>query len=176
MGANRLFVSIGGLLVLTVLISGCSRDNADLDAYIASVKQRPSREIAPIPAIESYIPFEYPEHERDPFDKSIVAPKLLPEEISRSNIKINRNRPKEYLEGYPLDALKMVGTLKQQGELWALIKTPDGTVQRVKKGNYLGQNHGRITAINDSRVELIEIVPDGLGGYKERPASIALSN
>lgn len=157
-------------------LAGCGRDNSDLDAYIASVKAQPAGEIPPIPAIQSYIPFEYPEHTLDPFDKTIVSPRMLPHEVSQSNIKIDRSRPKEFLENFPLDALKMVGTLMQSGSLWALIKTPDGTIQRVRNANHLGQNHGRVTQISESRLDLIEIVPDGLGGYKERPASIALSN
>lgn len=168
-------IALGILLGLTGL-SGCTGNNSDLDAYIASVKEQPAGEIPPIPAIQSYIPFEYPNHALDPFDKSIVSPKMLPNELSDSSVKIDRNRPKEFLESFPLDALKMVGTLTQNKELWALIKTPDGTIQRVRTSNHLGKNHGRVTQIKETKLELIEIVPDGLGGYKERPASIALSN
>lgn len=172
--AQRLITPV--LLLGLISLVGCTSNNSDLDSYIENVKKEPAGEIPPIPAVQSYIPFEYPNHALDPFDKSIVSPKMLPKELSNSKIKIDRNRPKEFLESFPLDALKMVGTLTQNGELWALIKTPDGTVQRVRKSNHLGQNHGRVTQISESKLELVEIVPDGLGGYKERPASIALSN
>ena len=69
----------------------------------------------------------------------------------------------------------MVGTLEQEGTRWALIRTPDETIQRVKKDNYMGLNRGRIMDITQSRVELVEIVPDGFGGWKKRENEIALS-
>ena len=164
------------MLALLAGLGGCEQDNQDLRDYIKEVKSQPAGAIPPIPVIPPYDPFVYPEHLRDPFDSSIVAPDLMPIPKSTSGIQIDRNRPKEYLESFPLDALRMVGTLKQQGSLWALLKTPDGTIQRVRVGNYAGQNYGRITRITETKVELTEIVPDGFGGYKERPAAIALSN
>lgn len=165
-----------GILLLAVALSGCDQDNQDLRDYIDDIKSQPTGGIPPIPVIPPYDPFEYPEHVRDPFDSSIVAPDLVPIPKSASGIQIDRNRAKEFLESYPLDALKMVGTMQHQGSLWALLQTPDGTIQRVRVGNYAGQNYGRITKITDMKVELVEIVPDGFGGYKERPAAIALSN
>ena len=66
------------------------------------------------------------------------------------------------------------GTLDRKGEMWALVQTPDGTIHRVKTGNYLGQNDGRITAIEEERVNLVELIPNGRGGYLERQASLAL--
>lgn len=164
------------VLLLAAGLTGCQNDNQDLRDYIDEIKAQPTGGIPPIPVIPPYDPFEYPEHLRDPFDSSIVAPDLVPIPKSTSGIQIDRNRPKEFLESFPLDALRMVGTMQQQGSLWALLKTPDGTIQRVRVGNYAGQNYGRITRITDMKVELIEIVPDGFGGYKERPASIALSS
>jgi type IV pilus assembly protein PilP len=164
-----------GILLATGL-QGCSQSNQDLRDYIDEIKSQPTGDIPPIPVIPPYDPFEYPEHFRDPFDASIVAPDLQPMPQSTSGIRIDKNRAKEYLESFPLDALHMVGTMQQNGSLWALLKTPDGTIQRTRVGNYAGQNYGRITKITDMKVELIEIVPDGFGGYKERPASIALSN
>ena len=165
-----------GILLLAVALSGCDQDNQDLRDYIDDIKSQPTGGIPPIPVIPPYDPFEYPEHVRDPFDSSIVAPDLVPIPKSASGIQIDRNRAKEFLESYPLDALKMVGTMQHQGSLWALLQMPDGTIQRVRVGNYAGQNYGRITKITDMKVELVEIVPDGFGGYKERPAAIALSN
>ena len=85
------------------------------------------------------------------------------------------NRRREALEAFPLDALKMVGTLAQKDGVWAIIKAPDGLVYRVTRNNYLGQNYGRITKISEDKVELVEIVPDGLGGWQERRASLVLA-
>jgi len=93
---------------------------------------------------------------------------------SGSKVRPDLNRPREPLEEYPLDSLRMVGILELKGTRWALIKTPDETIHRVRVGNYMGQNHGRITRITETQVDLIEIVPDGLGGWMERKAQVAL--
>ncbi len=83
-------------------------------------------------------------------------------------------RQKEYLEQFPLDALKLVGELGFGGQTYALIIDPHGLVSRVTVGNYLGQNNGRIVAVTPSEIEISEIVPDGTGGWVERPASLSL--
>ncbi len=85
------------------------------------------------------------------------------------------NRRKEELEGFSLDALRMVGTLEQLETTWALIQTQDKTIYRVKAGNYVGRNHGQITRISESGIDLTEIIADGQGGYRERQASLALA-
>jgi len=69
----------------------------------------------------------------------------------------------------------MVGTLKLEGRVYGLVRTKDGLVHRVTVGNYLGQADGKITDITPSKISLVEIVPDGLGGYMERPAGLALN-
>ncbi len=166
-------LSLLGLLFLA-LLSGCQQNNSDLEDYIKEVKAKPARDIPPIPDIIAYQPFNYPNHRRDPFDDSVIAAKLAPERKTVSTVHIDRNRPKEYLESFPLDSLKMVGTMQQGGQRWALIRTPEGTIQRVRVGNYLGQNHGKITQITENSVKLTEIAPDGYGGYLKRAASIAL--
>ena len=162
--------------IMLVLLSGCERNKENLEEYVASVNAMPGRDIPPIPEIKTYQPFDYPNHKRDPFDPSAIAAQLTPENKPVSHIKINNNRSKEYLEGFPLDSLAMVGTLNLKGALWALIRTPDGTIQRAREGNYMGQNHGKIRAISEQAVDLVEIIPDGYGGYMERPASIALKS
>lgn len=84
------------------------------------------------------------------------------------------NRRKEPLEDFPLDALKMVGTLSKGKLSWGIIQTADGAVYRVQKGNYLGQNFGRITRVADERIDLIELVQGAMGDWLEREASIAI--
>ena len=74
-----------------------------------------------------------------------------------------------------LDTLRMVGTLKLGGQNYGLVQVKDGRVQRVLVGSHIGQNEGKITEITPSKITLTEIVPDGLGGYMERPASLALN-
>jgi type IV pilus assembly protein PilP len=86
---------------------------------------------------------------------------------------VQRNR--EFLEQFSLDTLKMVGTLKLNGHDYGLVQVTDGRVQRVLVGNHVGQNDGRITDILPNKINVIELVPDGLGGYIERPAALALN-
>ena len=84
-------------------------------------------------------------------------------------------RNREFLEQFSLDTLKMVGTLRLGGEMYGLVQTKDGLVHRVTAGEHMGQAEGKITEITPSKISLIEIVPDGLGGYMERPAALALN-
>ena len=69
----------------------------------------------------------------------------------------------------------MVGTLERDGSSWALVRMSDSTIHRVKPGNFAGENHGKIVNITESEIELTEIVEDGLGGWMERQAALALS-
>ena len=87
---------------------------------------------------------------------------------------IRRNR--EFLEQFSLDTLRMVGTLRMQDRTYGLIKTKDGLVHRVSVGAYLGQAEGKVTEITPSKISVVELVPDGVGGYMERPAALALNN
>jgi type IV pilus assembly protein PilP len=83
-------------------------------------------------------------------------------------------RNKEPLEAFPLDSLRFVGHMEQEGRVWAVITAPDSLVYRVEEGNYLGQNFGRISLISESRIEIREIIPNGLGGWVERDATLSL--
>ncbi len=86
---------------------------------------------------------------------------------------VRRNR--EYLEQFALDSLKMVGTLNIGGKNYGLVQSKDGLVHRVLPGNYIGQNDGRVGSVTPAKINVTEIVPDGLGGYMERPAALPLS-
>jgi len=97
------------------------------------------------------------------------------QELADDGLRPDLLRRKEELEAFPLDSIRMVGTLQQQDIIWGLIVSKDGTIYRVRPGNYLGQNHGQITSIQENKIELNEIVPDGRGRYTERQASLALS-
>ena len=86
------------------------------------------------------------------------------------------NRPKEYLEQFPLDTLKMVGTLQRDNKRYALLQTQDGLVHRVQAGNYVGQNDGRVISVSEGEVKVDELVPDGIGGFYKRSAAIGLAD
>lgn len=170
------------LLLLTaasIAVAGCSSsdDVADLQAYVNDVGSKPRGRVEPIPEFKPYQAFTYRASAlRSPFSLPDV-----PEELDRLNsngmdIRPDKDRSKEYLEQFDIDQLGMVGTLqKPQGDLFALIKDGYGGVVRVREGEYMGRNHGRITSIQKDRLNLIEIVPDGQGGWLERPRTLALN-
>ena len=164
------------LLLSTALLGGCLQsDNGDLMLYIDEVKARKEGRIEPLPEIKQIETFVYNRLEdRDPFLQIDQGGEEEQERID-NGISPDFNRRKEELENFSLDSLRMVGTLEQVDDvMWALIRTNDNTIYRVKAGNYLGQNHGHITRIGESKIELTEIVSDGQGGYREREASLAL--
>ena len=166
-------VSLAGML------TACSSDpTADLDTYTEEVKSRQKSSIEPLPEFEPFDSYEYAAGElRDPFTAPVFshAPATVAQATASGGVQPNFDRPTEPLEEYPLDSLRMVGTLEQDQDAWALVLDTDDTIHRVQGGNYLGQNHGKIIRVTEFEVELTEIIPDGLGGWMERPASIAIS-
>jgi len=156
-----------------ITLTACSQDMSDLQSFIAQTKSAHVGSVKPIPQFKPYESFSYSAAElRDPF----VATIDLEEEESTKTSLLNPDstRPKQPLEDFPLDTLGMVGILEQNENLWGLIKDPQNIVHRVQVGNYMGKNEGRITEISDSAIYLVEIVSDGIGGYIERDASIAI--
>ena len=168
--------AIAGLLVGS--IAGCAGNNTeDLRSYVESVKSKQHARVEPLP---EFSPFETHLYQamdaRDPFTPpSYSTPRSQVAQATNGGIAPDFNRPREPLESEPLDGLRMVGTLGRDGTSWALVRMSDSTIHRVKPGNYLGQNYGKIVNITESEVEVTEIVPDGLGGWIERQASLALS-
>jgi len=167
----------GGLLILVglfaICLSGCGRDMADLEAYIAEVNARPGGRIEPLPVIEPYESFAYEAYDmRPPFTPD--QPVSQGGGPDASGLRPDARRPREYLEQFPLDTLEMVGTLTFEGDYFGLVQTIDNLVHRVRVGNYIGQNDGRIVAIDDAEIRVVEIIPDGIGGYMERSATIGL--
>lgn len=168
------FLTIVSLLGL----QGCSgsSDVGDLKQFTRSVLSKPRGRIEPIPVFKPYEYFSYSAAGlRSPFDLPVVVDTSLAIAQPSSNVRPDFDRPKEHLEQFPLADLSMVGTLTGlDGILWALIKDGDSSVIRVKEGYFMGQNHGNIISIGSNRLNLIEIVPNGLGGWVERPKTIAL--
>jgi len=160
---------IAGLLSL----ASCSQDISDLQTFIAQTKSAHVGSVKPIPQFKPYESFSYSAGElRDPFVATID---LEDDETTKTSLlNPDSTRPKEALEVFPLDTLSMVGILEQNDQLWGLIKDPQNIVHRVQVGQYMGQSEGRILEINETAIYLVEIVPDGIGGYIERDASIAI--
>jgi len=164
------------LIAAAAMLSGCQRDTSDLQQYMEQVKSRPGGDIEPMPTVEPHDPFLYPGHQRSPFDSTVIA-RPIPAEPAGipGEVDIDFDRPREPLESFPLDSLRMVGSMEQEGVRYALIRTPDRTIQTVRPGNYVGQNFGRITNITQREIRVVEVVPDAFGGYMERENAVALS-
>jgi type IV pilus assembly protein PilP len=158
--------------VLAVLsLSGCSNSMDELRQQVADIKSRPGEAIDPLPEIKPYEAFAYTAgNMRSPFVPTPPARSDL-----AAGVRPDVKRPREFLEQFPLDTMRMVGTLQLQGRNYGLVQGKDGLVHRVLPGNFVGQNDGKIVGISSTKISIIEIVPDGLGGYIERPAGLALT-
>ena len=174
------------ILIVTTgmfLLSGCvSRDMSDLEAFVADMNSRKSGRIDPLPEIKPYEAYAYKgaaEGKRDPFDPFYEKRQEQSEEVADAGLTKEmeieiQNRNREELEQFELDSLAMVGTLQDTKENWGIIRDPDGVVHRVKVGNYMGRNIGKIVNIFEDQIELREIVKNNDGRWEERQASIAL--
>mgnify|MGYP000532933787 FL=1 len=170
-----------------LIIDGCSGvSSVDLSMFPElhsrlEVKRREAKpiDVGEIKRIEPVVVFAFnPEGIRDPFN-SQAPDKQNADDLAKEGggISPDFNRKKGVLEGYSLDTLSFVGTMRKKNDpiQWGLIQVASGKIHRVKKAGYLGKNYGKITEILPESIELIEIIPDGLGGWEERIASIALS-
>lgn len=169
---SRLIIT---LIALGFGLAGCAGDMDDLDSYINEIKAKPGGRIEPLPEITPYEVFAYiadAEGLRSPFTPD--SPQIS--QASGGGTRPDPERSREFLEQYPLDTLRMVGTLRQGETSFALVQDSDGLIHRVVPGNYLGQNDGRIVDITESRIDLIEIISDGIGGYLEREAAVGLTD
>lgn len=166
---RRLLVRGGIAVVAAAALSGCGSNNMDdLVQFVQKVHARPAPPVKPIPELKPYATYTYN-------DARMRSPFAPPTETIRQNVRPDSDRDKEYLERFPLDSLRMVGTISMNGVRYALIKNSDGMIYKVKRGNYLGQNDGRIIKIGDGGVTLREIVPNGLGGYAKRQTHMVLA-
>lgn len=160
---------------LAIGLGACSDNMDDLRAYVDEVKARPGGIIAPLPQVVPAPSFAYEAGDR----RSPFMPETPQARATNDPNAIqgpDPTRPREFLEQFPLDTLRMVGTLVAGGDSFGLVQTSDGLIYRVTVGHHLGQNYGRVTTISDSEIDLVEIISDGIGGYLERPAAIGLSD
>jgi len=167
-----------------LIVKGCKQQSKVVVSYPSLAERleearentRPVKvaAIEPMPPVGSFL-FD-PEGLRDPFSPIEKNLEDMADQVVVTNgVQPDLNRHKEELEGYSLDTLRMVGTVQMTGVLWALIRVSDGTIHRVSEGNYLGRNHGRILRILQDKIEIMEIIREPQGTWRERQVAIALS-
>ncbi|MFT5591990.1 MAG: type IV pilus assembly protein PilP [Oceanicoccus sp.] len=166
------------LLLSIIFLAACSDSNtSDLQEFIAETTAKPKGRIAPLPEFKPYSAFIYSASAlRSPFE-SPVAFEELSNRVDDTVDPPSQVRVKEALERYNLSELSLVGTLSKDvdGKLKALVKTQAGNVHMVEQGQYMGKNHGRIVNVNDNKIEIIEVVPNGSGGWISRPQTLGLN-
>ena len=159
-------------VALGLVATGCSSELDELKTFVRESEKGLPRRIEPLPAVKPFEPFAYEGFDLpDPFQPRKLAPPK--EGGAGGGIAPDLNRRKEPLEAFPLEQLKMVGTLQQGNEIYALVRA-DKTLYRVKKGNYMGQNFGLITEVTETEIKLKEIVQDSAGDWAERQSVLPL--
>lgn len=162
------------LLTILSLLGGCapSDDQKDLKDFMAETKRRPHGQIDPLPAFKPFQPFTYGAMTlRSPFEKPIP---IESQNKGGRAVEPDLNREKEYLEGFNIASLRMVGTVIKEKAFWALIDDGQGGVKPVTVGNHMGKSFGKIVSIDKNQMEVLEIVSDGSSGWIERPRIIKL--
>jgi type IV pilus assembly protein PilP len=165
---NR-WVLVGTLCVLAGALGGCSSKDDELDQFIKTTQKQQGGKVDQLPEISAYETYAYQSSDmRSPFMPGGSGG-------GENQLRPDVRRNPEFLENFSLDTLRMVGTLRLSDRTYGLVKTKDGLVHRVLPGNYMGQASGKVIEITPSKISVVEIVPDGAGGYMERPAALVLN-
>ena len=172
MRARSILIAVGSL----VLAACGGEQHQDLRAWVKEQDNMPRPRIEPLPEVKTFEAFTYTADQDgliDPFKPRKIKDA---KQAGGGGLQPDMKRAREPLEAYPIENLKMVGTIEQKKQVFALIQTPDSNLFRVKRGNYLGQNFGLITEINEGAVKLKEIVQDGAGDWAERESTLQLQD
>lgn len=172
----KLFIQI---LCAALLIS-CS-SSGDIKKFIEDTKKANTSNISPLPRLKEYEQIIYTASKlRDPFNMPVrnVTLKLNThvENLIIASKRPDADRKKEYLERMSLDSLTMVGTIKKKGETWALIVDKTGIVHKVREGNYVGENSGRIKKIHENNMDIDETIADEQGNWVNRKANLSINS
>ncbi len=169
----------GSFLALAVSLTACTSSSQDeLQTWMQTERNSIKPSVQPIPEPTKFVPQAYiGERMTPPFSSEKLASVLRGSQsvpvVNAALIEPELARRKQPLEAYPLDIMKMVGSLNRGGQLVALVKV-DSLLYQVRPGNYLGQNYGRVTRISETEVVMREIVQDSSGEWTERPAALQL--
>ena len=161
-------------IVIALGFAACGGEShQDLRQFVKEGENLPHGRVPPLPQVKPYEPFNYTAFDLiDPFKPRKIEPPRGA--AGAGGVAPDLNRRREPLEAFPLESLRMVGTLEQKKQMFALVKAPDNTLFRVRSGNYVGQNFGRIVEISESQVKLKEIVQDSGGNWEEKEQVLLL--
>jgi type IV pilus assembly protein PilP len=163
------------VLAAAVLLAACGTDeHSDLRQELAGLTKGMRGHVSPLPQVKPYVPVPYTAEDLvDPFRPDRIVIAQTGGKGAGGAPGPDLNRPKEPLEAFPLDTIHMVGTITQGKQTYGLVKA--GTnLYRVKQGNYMGQNFGVITLINENEIKLTELVQDGSGEWVQRSSTLQL--
>lgn len=169
--------AFGAVALASVALAGCvERDMTDLQRYVEEVLARQAPVIAPLPQVRPYEIYAYQSAgKKDPFEPFFGnRGNDRPETTQTPCPGPDPDRVREELEAYPLDSLRMVGTIERDEVLWGVVLSAEGAIHRVTVENFMGRNNGRIVDIREEAIDIIEIVPDGQGCWQERDTTLAL--
>ena len=185
--SNR-YIGLTIVLLAILGVAGCvSGDMSDLEKQVSKIMSKPGGRLEPLPEIKPYEAYVYESGKlraRNPFKRFYVVEQSLAIEKSEGPVDDGlteemrneiQNRNREELERFELDSIKMVGTLQNEDNHWGIVLDPGGIVHRVKTGNYIGLNIGKITSIEEEQIEVREIIKDNGGRYGERKALLTLT-
>jgi type IV pilus assembly protein PilP len=171
---TRMPAIVLGLAAL--LLAGCSdSDVKEVRDWMAEVKAGTRPGVKPLPEPKDFVPYAYNQKEVvDPFSPNKLLVELAKAAESSNNpLKPDMNRPREVLENYPLDTMRMVGVMQKGGASYALLQI-DRQVYQVRAGQRVGQNYGLVTRVSDSAVDIRETVQDAAGEWVERMTKLEL--
>jgi type IV pilus assembly protein PilP len=161
------------VFIVCLGLPACSGEpHSDLRQFVQESENLPHGRVPALPEVKPYEPFTYAAFDLiDPFKPRKIEP---PKNGAGAGVAPDLNRRREPLETYPLESLRMVGTLEQKKQIFALVKAPDNALFRVRTGNYVGQNFGRITDISEAAIKLKEITQDAGGNWEEKEQVLLL--
>lgn len=158
------------IILLPLALVACSSDQEDLRGWMAREEAGMRRTVDPLPEIQPFAPVDY--------EVSAMASPFSPEKFVSSipvagGPRPDVNRQREPLEAYPIESLKMVGSMMKDGVAHALVDAA-GNIYQVRAGNYMGQNFGVVTDITETEIQLKELVEDLNGDWVERTSALYL--
>ena len=166
------------LFLVPLLIAGCGEsENEDIKKWMAETSKDMRGRVEKIEEPKKFEPFKYDSDKLvDPFNATkvtAITDVRQPGPKNAGGPRPDLSRPKEVLEAFSIENLRMVGAMQQKGVSYAIIKA-DANLHRVKVGNYIGQNYGKITKITETEVMVQEMIEDGSGEYVYRDSTLVL--